>query len=302
LLLHQMQTQYVNEVVDWFRWFRSAIPAPEDLRFKDRRGVDIAFKSAPLRQKFLIKKLQLEGEGRVANQHLNFAGTALNLTNQPHLHDQPASFELRAQGNQHLIVTCMLDRRGDESIDRLKLLCPDTELPEQVLGEENSILVTMGPASRMQAEIQIQAIGDQLTGELVFRHSNVVLHVDKLHEMIGGSNTALQMNQGLAKVNRFESKITISGTPDDYHYQFQSDLGSRFSIAVNTLLTDKNEQQITKRKQDLDQLLMRQVAKLDNEILPQLQKLARLLNAETIEIASLRDAIPTNQNGLPRIR
>jgi uncharacterized protein (TIGR03545 family) len=303
LLLTRLQEQRVAEVINWFQWFRSAIPDPAtDFQPKHKRGVDIQLSGVKPGPKFLIKSIDLEGEGRFANRHINFAGSAYDLTSEPALHDRPASFELRAQGDQHLIVTCMLDRRGDEPIDRLKLLCPDTELPEQVLGEENSILVTMGPASRMQAEIQIQALGDQLTGELVFRHSNVVLHVDKLHEMIGGSNTALQMNQGLAKVNRFESKITISGTPDDYHYQFQSDLGSRFSIAVNTLLTDKNEQQITKRKQDLDQLLMRQVAKLDNEILPQLQKLARLLNAETIEIASLRDAIPTNQNGLPRIR
>ena len=303
LLLTELQEEQVAEVINWFQWFRSAIPNPEtDFSPKQNRGIDVRFPGVKSSPGFLIKSIDLEGEGRFANRHINFAGSAYDLTSEPALHDRPASFELRAQGEQHLIVTCTLDRRGAEPVDRLKLICPDTELPERVLGEANSLLVTIGPASRIQAEIEIQAVGDQLSGNLVFRHSNVALHVDRLHEMVGGANTALQMNQGLAEINRFESKITLSGTPDDYHYEFQSDLGIRFANAVHTLLTDNSEKRINQRKENLDQLLKQQLTRLDNEILPQLQRFAQLLNAELIAIASLRDAIPSNLQGRPRFR
>jgi len=201
-----------------------------------------------------------------------------------------------------LIVSCTLDRRNDQEIDKLKIVCPDLELDGRMLGEPNSMLVTLGPASRIQADIEIQTIDGQLSGELIFRHSNVSLHVDKLHELAGGADTALQMNQGLATVDQFQTRVTLSGTVDDYDYEFQSDLGSRFANAVNALLIQKGENMIAQQKQSLDKLLADHVAKIDNEILPEIRRLATKLNEESVQIASLRNAIPKQTDRPPKIR
>ncbi len=302
LLLTEFQEKRVSEIVGWFKWFRSVVPDPEtDFQPKRQRGENLRLPGIDPKPGFLIKSIDVEGEGRFANRHMNFAGIARNLTSAPTLHDQPASFELRAQGDQHLIVSCTLDRRDEMPIDSLNVVCPDMELDEQLLGEKNSMLVTMGPANRIQADIQINATGNQLSGELVFRHSNVSLHVDKLHEIIGGSDAALRLNQGLASVDRFETRVTLSGTIDDYDYQFQSDLGSRFANAANQLLDHHREQEIELRKNELEKLLAKELMKLNNEILPEIRKLGALLEQERVEIASRQNSQSQGQGRLPKI-
>lgn len=303
LLLTKLHEERIAEIIGYFNWFRSVVPDPQsDFQPKRKRGVDIRLPGVMPSPGFLIKSIDLEGEGRFANRHFNFAGVAYNLTSEPTLLDQPASFELHAQGGQHLIVSCTLDRRNEIPIDSLKILCPDLELPEQMLGEERSMLVTMGPASRIQADIEIRATGNQLSGELVFRHSNVSLHVDKLHELIGGADSCLQLNQGLASIDRFESRVTLAGTIEDYTYQFQSDLGSRFAGAANQLLNSKCERTIELRKKQLQDLLVAQLSNLDNEILVEIHRLAQLLEHERIEIASRRDSQPQKHDRLPKIQ
>lgn len=302
LLLTKFQEERISDIVGWFHWFRSVIPDPQsDFQSKRKRGVDIRLPGIEQVPGFLIKSIDLEGEGRFANRHFNFAGTAYDLTNEPSLHDKPISFEFRAQGDQHLIVNCTLDRRSELPVDTLKVVCPDMMLTEQLFGEENSMLVTMGPASQIQADIQITTTGDQLTGELVFRHSNVSLHVDKLHDMIGGSNTALQMNQGLASVDQFQSTVKLSGTLEDYQYSFESDLGSRFAHAANDLLATKTEQTFERGKTELQDLLKLEMSKLENEIMPEIQRLVQLLEQETVEIASRLDQQSQNQGRLRKL-
>jgi uncharacterized protein (TIGR03545 family) len=303
LLLTKAEEDYVAEVVAWFHWFRSSIPDPaSSFQPKRHRGLEIQFAGVEPRPGFLIREIELEGEGRFANRHINFAGTARDLTPTPELHDLPMSFELRAQGDQHLIVSCILDRRNQQEIDKLNIVCPDLELDGRMLGEPNSMLVTLGPASRIQADIQIQTIDGQLSGELIFRHSNVSLHVDKLHDLAGGPDTALRMNQGLATIDQFQSRVTLSGTVEDYEYEFQSDLGSRFANAVNTLLLEQGEALIAQQEQALNEMLSEQIATIDQQILPEIRRLATQLNEESVEIASLRDEIPKSTNRRPRMR
>ena len=302
LLLTKAQEDYVAEVIGWFHWFQSSIPAPVSFQAKHQRGSDLPLAGIKYGPDFLIRAIDLEGEGRFASRHFEFAGTAKDLTPTPGRHDLPATFELHAQGNQHLIMSCTLDRRNDQEIDKLTIICPDLELDGRMLGEENSMLVTLGPASRIQSDIQIQTINGQLTGELVFRHSNVSLHVDKLHDLAGGADTALRMNQGLAAVDQFQTRVTLSGTVEDYEYEFQSDLGSRFANAVNALLLEKGDHLITQQKQALDKMLSAQLKRIDEEYLPEIRRLTTKLDQESVEIASLRDALPKQSNRPKKMR
>lgn len=303
LLLTKLQEERISEIIGWFNWFRSVVPDPStDFQPKQKRGKDILFPGLEPRPSFLIKSIDIEGDGRFANQQFNFAGSAFDLTTEPTIHDKPATFSLRAQGDQHLIVSCTLDRRGELPTDSLNVACPDMELPEQLLGEKNSMLITMGPASRIQADIQINATGDRLTGELIFRHSNVSLHVDQLHELVGGTDAALQLNQGLVSVDRFETRATLSGTLEDYEFQFDSDLGSRFASAANQLLNKNRERQIGLRKSKLQDVATTELSKLTDEILPEIRRLAKLLEEERIEIASRRASHRQKQSRFPKMR
>ena len=304
VLLSKAEENNINEIIGCFDRFRKTIPDPRvDFLPKSKRGLDLKIPLADKLPGLLIKSIDIEGEGRFANHHTKFAGTAYNLSSHPHLHDQPASFELRAQGDQHVIVKCVLDRRSEQSVDSLSIICPDLEIREsQLLGEPNSIQVTMGPRSRIQAEIEIHAIDNQLSGEIIFRRSNVSLHLDKLNSLAGGEDAALKINQGLLGLSQFESKVQISGTFEDYNYVLKSDLGTRFSNAVSQELNSREQLATEARKKLLNRLLEIQLQKLDNEIGPQLIQLENSLKDEVVEIADLRNLLPKPDSRLQRIR
>ena len=261
------------------------------------------FRGVTPQPNFLIQELELEGEGRFANQHLNFAGTAFNLSTQPHLLIEPASFELRAQGNQHMIVKCQIDRRSEQPVDTLHIQCPDFEIDSQSLGNANSLLVSMGPASRIQAEIEIKIAGEELTGTMIFRHSNVSLHVDTLNDLAGGADTALRINQELMKFNRFQTKVTLAGPLDQYRFQFESDLGAMFTSSADQVVINEFEQRTQQQRSRLEQFLAAEVKNLEQSVSIELDELAQELDQDTMLIAELMESIddPKNRH-LPEIR
>ncbi len=301
LLLTDMQSRNVNEIVEWFRWFRSSIPNPEQDFYPVRhRGTDIVFEGVQRQPDFLIKSLEIDGEGRWAGKHFNFVGTATNLTTQPERHAQPAGFHLRAQGQQHLIVDCTIDRRTDSRIDSINVQCPDLNVDAQVLGSRNSISVKMEP-SRLQAEVALKMVGEQLEGELVFRHSEVLMLVDHVHELAGGQDTALRLNQDLAVVDKFQTYVQVSGTLEKPEFKLRSDLGTKFAAAMNHVVSERLQQQVASYQSRLDQILDAELSELDQTIQSNLSELSRTLNGQANVISNLQQTVPS-LSGRPKIR
>lgn len=254
LLLEESQRQTVDEIMRWFAWFRAAIPEMQtDFRTAAPRGTNVVFAGKSPEPEFLIDSLNIEGSGRFANQHLNFAGNVFNLSSQPQHHSQPVTFDLRAQGNQHFVIHCTVDRRDDKATDTLSIRCPDLRVASAPLGTESSLLVSVGPNLKMQAEVKLHGDGDQISGELTFRHSHVSLHVDKLHDLAGGKDAALKINQQLAQFDQFQTKVRVSGTESNYRMQLESELGDLFAQALthisNQAVTNKLTQQVERLKQ-----------------------------------------------------
>ena len=273
LLLTQLQEERVAEIVAWFKVFRNSIPDPA-ISFTPvpTRGKNLKLPGAPAKKPgLLIEKMEIDGEGRFANEHMKFYGTVENLSPEPQLHELPTTINLRAQGAQHFIASCTLDRRTPIPQDQLKLQCPQFELSQKLLGENNSLLVTLGGGSQIQADIELETIGEQLTGKLIFRHSNVALHVDKLNNLVGGKDVALQLNQGLASVESFQTTVQLSGTMDDYHCEFTSDLGSKFAMAANEILRKNANRNIQRIENRLKQKLEAQLLSLNEALIPKLQ-------------------------------
>ena len=105
LLLADMHAEFVGQSVDMFKWFQSARPEiGQDFAPKSQRGINIPSKGTHARPGCWIKQLEINGEGRLLDQHFDFSGNAYNLSTEPELLDEPATFELHAQGKQHAAV------------------------------------------------------------------------------------------------------------------------------------------------------------------------------------------------------
>ena len=302
LLLSDQQSKYLLEVVHWIRWFRSSIPNPETDFYPQRaRGTDIVFKGQTRRPEFLIKTLELDGEGKLGGQHLDFAGVAKNLTTQPSLHDKPATFELRgAQGDQHMIVNCTIDRRSRQWVDDMEIQCPNLDVPAQLLGFKDAMVAELS-ASKMMAKIKIKLTGDQISGHLDFVHSDCSMHFNEFHEVAGGREMAIRLNQDAGRINQFTTHAVVSGTIENPTIEFTSDLGSKISIAMNEIMRAQTEQEIVEYKNSLDKKLQTELDKLDQLFRLNFSELGAELKGKSIAVSNLLESIPKLEH-LPNIR
>jgi uncharacterized protein (TIGR03545 family) len=307
MLLVRSQRARADEIVRWFRWFRESVPNMEqDFRPTPIRGINVAMPSRAgqsVPPDFLIEELDIEGTGHFAGQFLNFAGKLNHLCSQPALHSQPTSFDLRAQGQNHFVVKCKLDRRSESPADTLEVRCPDLKISHKPLGSDRSMLVTVGPDMKLQADVRLKAIGDSLAGDLTFRHSNVSMHVDQLHSIAGGPEMAIRLNQELSAFNHFDTRVTLSGTMDNYRMTIESDLGNRFAQSMNQVSEDIQRHHLAKRRQQWKDTAERQAVDLVSQIDEALQSLDSTAQVATQWLEQTRENISSTANSAwPDIR
>ncbi len=302
ILLSENQRSYANDIVRWFGWFRYAIPDPQsDFKPSNKRGVNICFAGQAKRPSLLIKTLDLVGEGRLAGQHFNFSGVAHDIALEPWLHDQPATFQLRAQGKHHLVVDCSLDRRTKTWNDSLSIRCPDLQMPNQVLGDANYLHVNVSPC-RMQSEIKVTASDDRLSGSLVFRHSDFIMQIERLQDLAGGQEFADLTNLDLATINQYQIRAELGGTFDKPEIEFSSDLGAQLAKIMNRVAENQAKNQRAQQQKRLDAVLAQQFKSIDEQVMTRITELVAILNAESASIAQLKEVLPDGNSAWPRIR
>ena len=173
--------------------------------------------------------------------------------------------------------------------------CPNLELDQINLGEPNSVLVSMSP-SRLETNISITANGEELSGEIVYQYSDVQLLVEKLDEMAGGKETAIRLNSNLSSINSFRSVVTISGSPDDPDVTVSSDLGPRFTAALESVITTQQKKTRQFASDQIDAAKKAELHWIDGEILLQLNHLTDQLKNQTESVARLTKSLKDSNN------
>ena len=295
LLLEDLNAGFVNQSVEMFQWFRKVRPEiSNDFAPKSKRGVDIPIKGRLERPDCWVKKIEINGEGRLLGQHFDFSGNAYNLSTEPELLDKPATFEIHAQGKRHAAIICKLDRTQAEPIDSVKITCPELSLGERTLGHKNSMLLTLGGSNKVFAEVDLQSVGEQISGTIKLRYSNIALHVDSLNAFAGGKLTALQMNEGVTAIDNFESVITISGDQNKIVFESQSDLGQQFATAMNSTLKQRTGNTVQQQLDELLALKKQIIDQLQSQVENQLERLQAAISSNQTRIANLEAVTKSN--------
>jgi len=284
LFLADLHAGFVNQTVEMFRWFRDVRPEiSRDFSPKSQRGVDV-----------LVK-------GSRASPGFDFSGNAFNLSTEPELLDEPATFEIHAQGKQHVAVAYTLDHSDKEPVDALKITCPELNLGERILGHKDSLQLTLGDANKVSAEVNLTSVGDQVSGTIKLRYSDVALHVDELNDFIGGKVAALQMNEGVVAIENFESVITIRGDRNKVDFESQSDLGQQFAGAINKTLERRTGNSIQQQLDALQTIKTRAIDQLQGPVESKLQQLQTAISGNQARIADL-ESVTKTQNGRRGLR
>jgi uncharacterized protein (TIGR03545 family) len=304
LLLTQDGHELVADIVNWLVWFRRTVPEqPSTERGTTARGTDIDLEGAVALPSFVISSVELEGSGWFARQHLNFVGTACNLSAQPHLQAEPTRIDLRALGRGNLLINCVVDRRNNQQLDRLRIQFPDLEFSPRQVGHEKSMLVTFGNGRRASADISLEIDRNDIRGNIILRFSRPALHVDSLSSLAGGDDTRLRINQALNGLGQFKVHLAISGTLEEYQVQLDSDLGQQFVEIVDNAVIARMTLQNQRLLESLQQQRKQAEHVIEAEIRPGLQQLLNSLDGASQRIADLRsDVEGAEKSGWSRLR
>jgi len=259
LLLADLHQSIANEAMSWFAAVRDNVPtcALSDRaghtqpRRSPARGEVVEITGAAQKLPTVIKKLTFDGSGRLNERHVNFAGEAYDITDQPTTHSLPTTFKLRAQGDHHFVLQGSIDRRSAVCSDSVTIDFPAFPLGPQNLGTAEEMLVTTGPRTTTHGAIHLKVDGQVITGTMRLDFSDVALVVEHLHDVAGGKEVALRL---------------FGGTLDHPHLKFESSLGEKLAVAMTQINNGKvNENQVA-TKVEVDQFYNTQVLPLKKNI------------------------------------
>lgn len=288
LLLADLHQSIANEAMSWFAAVRDNVPtcALSDRaghtqpRRSPARGEVVEVTGAAQKLPTVIKKLTFDGSGRLNERHVNFAGEAYDITDQPTTHSLPTTFKLRAQGDHHFVLQGSIDRRSAVCSDSVTIDFPAFPLGPQNLGTAEDMLVTTGPRTTTHGAIHLKVDGQTLTGTMRLDFSDVALVVEHLHDVAGGKEVALRLNQSLATLQQFQSTATFGGTLDHPHLKFESSLGEKLAVAMTQINNGKvNENQVA-TKVEVDQFYNTQVLPLKKNIAMELDSINRSIDSQ----------------------
>lgn len=295
-LLGQPVSEGLASALEWVAWARSQIPSnPAKEKATRSRGTTVVF--TPPQPDFLVKLLMLEGTAQMNGQPLSLMGSLTNASSAPRLLAEPTQLVLRGSGPLTMNLNVTLDRRGEIATDKLRMVCPQLQLAGRTLGNANKFAIEMagGPADM---QIDLQLVGDQLTGEILFQQESLQL-TPRLAKSPSGTLTKT-LDQSLAGVQRLEASVNLAGTLKRPKLTIHSDLGSQVAAGLNAsvgrLLDEQKNKLLAGSREQLD-AQMQKVKQLQEQA--QQELLANLGEGQELlgQLAALTGG--GNKSGLP---
>lgn len=289
------------QMVEWFDEFRGSIPDPQ-LTFDTapRRGVDHPPEQIEPSPSFLIRNLEIDGEGRFAGQHFNFSGTLENLTTEPKKLDQPIRFQLQAQGNALIKLSGSIDRRGQKPVDRLVVDCPRLQLDARKWGVDSIMTASMTP-TRLTATVELQSTDKNISGEIHLSYDELMLQLDQLNMPGSLADILTEVNMNLASLNRFQVAAKVSGSVDAPKIEIESDLGEKLAQTINSVIAKHQQRELDAYGQMITERRTEYLQRLEQQIIAPLELVAASLASERARLVQMAEAVPEpSQDGFIR--
>ncbi len=300
LLLTELHQEVAGDALELFAWFKSNKSMANTLK-PVGRGVEY-FQECFANPNVVIDTIEIDGETIFAGEHFHFAGHAFNLSDMPSGHDQPTRFELRAQGQRHFHINCVLDQRGGTNQDSLSIEFPSFNMGEQVLGSESEMLVTLSPGTQVNGRINLATNADRLEGEMTLDFSNVAFVVQKLNDIAGGKEIEVRLNHQLSTLDNFQCTSKIAGAAQTPTLRLQSNLGERIAAAMESVSDLTQEKSLLVRNQKIEDFYRARVQPLQQNIKTEVDKISGRLDDQISQTEVIQGAQRSAQSRWPAMR
>lgn len=300
LLLLKFHQRVAADAVKWFAWLEKKSATALARRQPDR-GVEF-FVEHFSNPNLVINQLEIDGEGTFAEEHFHFAGQAFDLSNHPAGHHRPARFEIRAQGEHHFRLDCVIDRRQGRDQNKLVVEFPGFDVGEQLLGTENELLISLSPGTKIGGTIELNTDQNKLTGVMTLDFSSVALVVQHLHDVAGGREIEVRLNQQLSTLNHFQTTTRLTGDLQTPSLVLESDLGNHIAAALEAVSQKTMENSMLVRSQRVKEFYRSRVLPLQENIRTEVGKIAGALNDQVSKTETIQNAQRTANSRWPDLR
>ncbi len=218
--------------------------------------------------------------------------------------DNPASDAAAAQLNAALdpdvfpsiYVTMNIDRIGENREDMLIVRCPLYQLPQRILGNQDTFAISVSPGNSSLDGVVI-VNDEKLRGEVRLAQTGIRLAA-VLPPYLRQSDLQKALDPIFAAIDRFEASLVVSGTRDRPIYAVKSNIGEHLKPKVESIVLNE----WGKLRQSLDKNVTddanRALAILDTAVREHLDPVVQDVNAARTDwerqLARLSD-VPLDQ-------
>jgi uncharacterized protein (TIGR03545 family) len=261
----------ITQAVSWLQWTDERVDRFGSAKPIRTRGEVIAFTDRNPLPGYLVRLIDVSGEGEIAGDQLTILGTISDVTNDPVLHGKPTVVRLEGHGDAIVKLHATIDRTQDVPSNELNL---SYELPrptDEILGDGGSLSILVH-AESTEWTANLRTLGEELSGTIVLRQKPVRLTAT-LKE---GTDERLRqiVESSVAAVDEVQATVTLSGTVRDPKWKLRTTLGRKILRGVERGVNDA----LSAQKEAL-------VAKLDGELKGRQEQFLGKLNGRYGELS-----------------
>ena len=264
------QTKYwMAQTLYWTTTAQKWMNAGKSLIHGDRgKGIDIELVSRPRHPSFLIRHLEVSGQGELSDGSLvSFTGDLDGLTTQPDVYRRPTRLRATLEhNNQNWSAKLIVDPSQTEDNLLVRVECKDLIIPARTLGEGDWLSVRLLPG-RANVKLHLSIVGGRLAGELRFEQANLGVEAEVAgKQSVGGAQLASLINDSFDRVDRLLASMTIGGTVNDPKLSLKSDFAERIAAAVDVAMQDRFKAFGIQAAREATKVMDRELLKLERTL------------------------------------
>jgi len=224
----------LKQVLAWLEWSNGRVdeftrpPKPE--RF---RGEDILFPREINLPKYLVRLVEVEGQGEIANNDLQIKGTIEDISSDPQLLNRPTILRMNGTGEVNVTMKAIIDRTHDVPENTIDLVYERPRQDSLELGDADTLQVKVD-AARTEWNVRLRTVGDELTGSIMMVQEPATLTALVAAGKDGEEVQRLQRvaQTACADINRVYASVQITGSMKQPQVSVRTNLGESLARGI----------------------------------------------------------------------
>lgn len=220
----------LDQALSWLRW---ADDRADDFSRRPKpvrgRGEDVIFPVPNELPKYLVRLVNVSGQGIVGDQQLAIEGTITNVTPDPKKLGKPAVIRISGRGESDVELKAVIDRTTDQQIVDIDLESLFDQPTETSLGDDDSLAIDASAGST-RWHVKLRTIDEELEGRIILAQSPASLTPrlpDKADDALKRVVAASMQN-----IDRIDATVELSGTVRRPKLDLATNLGPIISDGI----------------------------------------------------------------------